>query len=304
MPKQIAATKIAIRKATTFGSLSTTVSLPLRLIQHRLPSTPSLLGDQHITCQDCGASAHPQQPLQIGTQAFVTVVQPSAEPFIHIRATAPNPPHPHSRPSLQISLPDSHQRITPSSQRDLAHYRCRTCNVRGHSERWSKCPSKLAAAANPTEPRGPTFSPRQESLSQITPETPRGLDPPGPPSALSDTNSLPVPLAGTGQCQALPISGECSLPSVLPMPGPELVPVPDPEPDPDPPMGDPPNLTTVIIAQCEPPTPDVFSSTLFHLPRTTLWQAWTLPLFWLTRNCPARMQTLILLPRQLSQQPK
>ncbi|XP_066970186.1 uncharacterized protein [Macrobrachium rosenbergii] len=95
------------------------------------------------------------------------------------------------------------------------------------------------------------------------PGTPRGLDPPGPPSALPVTNSLPVPLASTGQCHALPILAGGSPPSVLPVPGPELVPVPDPEHDSDPPTGDPPNLTTVIITQCEPPTPDVsFSHTL------------------------------------------
>ncbi|XP_066965688.1 protein PRRC1-like [Macrobrachium rosenbergii] len=83
---------------------------------------------------------------------------------------------------------------------------------------------------------------------------------PGPPSALYDITSLPVPLASTGQCQAPPISGGSSMPILLPMPGPELVPVPDPEPHPDPPTGDPPNLTTMIIAQCEPLTPDVSSS--------------------------------------------
>ncbi|XP_066958965.1 nematocyst expressed protein 3-like [Macrobrachium rosenbergii] len=88
----------------------------------------------------------------------------------------------------------------------------------------------------------------------------KGLAPPGPPSALSDTHSLPVPLVSTGQCQAPPISAGSSLPSILPVPGPELLPVPDPEPNPDPPMGDPPNLTTMIIAQCKPPTPDVSSS--------------------------------------------
>ncbi|XP_066969194.1 uncharacterized protein [Macrobrachium rosenbergii] len=86
--------------------------------------------------------------------------------------------------------------------------------------------------------------------------TPMGLAPPGPPSALPEINSLPVPLVSSGQCQAPPISAGSFLPSILPMPGPELVPVPDPEPDLDPPMGDPPNLTTMIIAQCEPPTPD------------------------------------------------
>ncbi|XP_066944578.1 nematocyst expressed protein 3-like [Macrobrachium rosenbergii] len=92
------------------------------------------------------------------------------------------------------------------------------------------------------------------------PGTPRGLDLPGPPSALSDINSLPAALASTGQCQAPPSLSGCSLPSVLPEPGPELVPVPDPERDSDPPTRDPPDLTTVIIPQCEPPTPDVSSS--------------------------------------------
>ncbi|XP_066988203.1 protein enabled homolog [Macrobrachium rosenbergii] len=206
---------------------------------------------------------NPRQPTNNHLDtAFVTVtaVQPSAKPSIRIRGTAPNPPRPHSRPSPQISRPDGHQRITPSSQGDLAHYRCRTCNVRGHSERWSKCPSRLGAAANSTEPRGPALSSRQESLSHTMPGTPRVLDPLGPPSALSDTNSLPVPLASTSQCQAPPILAGCSLLSVLSVPGPELVPVPDPEHDSDPPTGDPPNLTTIIIAQCEPPTPDVSSS--------------------------------------------
>ncbi|XP_066964330.1 formin-1-like [Macrobrachium rosenbergii] len=110
-----------------------------------------------------------------------------------------------------------------------------------------------------TEPRGPALSSRQESLSQITPWTPRGLATPGSPSALADTHSLPVPLVSTGQCQAPPVSAGSSLPNVPPVPGPELVPMPDPEPNPDPPTGDPPNLTTMIIAQCEPPTPDELS---------------------------------------------
>ncbi|XP_066941082.1 uncharacterized protein [Macrobrachium rosenbergii] len=163
-------------------------------------------------------------------------------------------------PSPQISRPDSHQKTTPSSSRNLANYRCRTCSIRGHSEKWSKCPSKLATAAISKEPRGLALPSKQESLSQLRPGIPRGLAPPGPPSALSDTHSLPVPLASTGQCQAPPISAGSSMPILLPVPGPELVPVPDPEPDPDPSTGDPPNLTTMIIAQCEPLTPDVSSS--------------------------------------------
>ncbi|XP_066963704.1 uncharacterized protein [Macrobrachium rosenbergii] len=192
--------------------------------------------------------------------ASVTTVPPLTQSSVSPKANRTHQHRTQSRPSPQISRPDGHQRITPSSRRDRTHYRCRTCNIRGHSKRWSKCPSRLAAAANSTEPRGPALSPRQESLSQITPGTPRGLDPPGPPSALSETNSLPVPLESTGQCQAPPILGGCSLPSVLPVPGPELVPVPDPERDSDPPTGDPPHLTTIIIAQWEPPTPDISSS--------------------------------------------
>ncbi|XP_066969246.1 uncharacterized protein [Macrobrachium rosenbergii] len=101
---------------------------------------------------------------------------------------------------------------------------------------------------------------RQECLSPITPGTPRGFAPRGLSSALSESNSLPVPLASTGQCQAPPISAGISITTLIPMPGPELVPVKDPEPDTDPPMGDPPNLTDVVIAYCEPPTPDVSSS--------------------------------------------
>ncbi|XP_066969207.1 uncharacterized protein [Macrobrachium rosenbergii] len=111
----------------------------------------------------------------------------------------------------------------------------------------------------PPEQRGPALSLRQELLSQLTPGTPEVLIP-GSPSAFSDTNSLPEPLASTGQCQAPPNLAGCTPPSVLPMPGPELVPVLDPEHDSDPPMGDPPNLTTAIIAQCKPPNPDVSSS--------------------------------------------
>ncbi|XP_066963210.1 nematocyst expressed protein 3-like [Macrobrachium rosenbergii] len=157
-------------------------------------------------------------------------------------------------------MTDGYPRITPSFQRDRTNYRCRPCNVRGHSERWAKCPSRLAAAANSTKLRDPVLPLRQDSLSNLMPGTPRGLDPPGPPSALSDITSLPVPFASTGQCLALSTLAGCSLPSALPEPGPESVPVPGPEHDLDPPTGDPPNLTTVLNAQCDSPTPDVASS--------------------------------------------
>lgn len=86
--------------------------------------------------------------------ASVTTVPPSAKSSIRPRATLRNPPQTHSRPSPQISQPDGHQKAPPSSCRNITNYRCRACNIRGHFERWSKCPSKLAAAAISTDLRG------------------------------------------------------------------------------------------------------------------------------------------------------
>ncbi|XP_066963445.1 mucin-16-like [Macrobrachium rosenbergii] len=192
--------------------------------------------------------------------ASVTAVPPSAKPSICPREILHNPHLNHSRPSPQISQPDDHQKTPPSSRRDIANYRCRTCNIRGSSERWSKCPGKLAAAAISTEPRGPALSSRQKLLSQITPGTLRALASPGSPSTLSDINSLPVPLASTRQCQAPPILAGSSMSTLLSVPGPELVPVPDPKPDLDPPTRDPPNFTTMITTQCEPLTSVISSS--------------------------------------------
>ncbi|XP_066947123.1 protein enabled homolog [Macrobrachium rosenbergii] len=174
--------------------------------------TPTLL-------PDCFRASTSSTTPDLGT-ALVTAVPLSADT---------NPPHSPARPSPWVLRPDGQPRITPSFKRERTNYRCRPCNVRGHSERWAKCPR------------------------------PKGSRSPGPPSALSDT-PLPVALAITGQCLAPSILAGCSLPSALPKPGPESVPVPGPDPDLDPPPGDPPNLTTVIIAQCEPPTPDGSSS--------------------------------------------
>ncbi|XP_066963247.1 uncharacterized protein [Macrobrachium rosenbergii] len=204
----------------------------------------------------------PPQPLCCLTTsaASVTAVPPSAKPSIRPRATLSKPHPTTTRPNPRNTPLDSPHKTPPPPRRDPTKYRYRICNLRGHSERWSKCPSKLAAAATiSTDPRGPALSSKQESLPQITPGTPRGLAPPDPPSALSDTNSLPVPLASIGQCQASPISAGSSVSTLLPVPGLELVPAPDPETDPDPPTGDPPNLTAMIISQCEPLTTDVSS---------------------------------------------
>ncbi|XP_066956274.1 uncharacterized protein [Macrobrachium rosenbergii] len=100
----------------------------------------------------------------------------------------------------------------------------------------------------------------EEDTDVTTPHPPPGQSSPQPAPPSFESNSLPVPLASTGQCQALPISARISIPTSIPVPGPKLVPVLDPEPDTDPPTGDPPNLTDVVIAHCEPPTPDVSSS--------------------------------------------
>ncbi|XP_066962229.1 uncharacterized protein [Macrobrachium rosenbergii] len=101
---------------------------------------------------------------------------------------------------------------------------------------------------------------RQESLSHPTSGTPRGFAPLGPSSPTPDSNSLPVPLQSPEQCQASSVSDVAPLLTLTTVPGPELVPLPDPNHVTDPPMGDPPNLTELIIANCEPPSPAISSS--------------------------------------------
>ncbi|XP_066963655.1 uncharacterized protein [Macrobrachium rosenbergii] len=119
------------------------------------------------------------------------------------------------------------------------------------SDRDTSSVTAVPPSAKPSIRPRATLSNPHRTHSRPSPDT-GGLAPPGPPSALPNTNSLPVPLKSPGQCQAPPISAGSSMPTLLPLPGPELVPVPDPEPDSDPPMEDPPNLTTLPPAGDDP----------------------------------------------------
>ncbi|XP_066941422.1 uncharacterized protein [Macrobrachium rosenbergii] len=253
-------------------------------------STPS---SQHTTagkstyhrgpCRDCGASGYSSAEYPACPKH---VVKPRHMNMISATASLAEPSE-RTHPERSLTIPTVELRvITPWSNKAhrlgvikrIRHgvefllgrnilwgcptptpHCCLTASTSTSSATSSDRDTAFVTAVPPSAERNPPHSPARPSL-QITPGTPRGLDLPGPPSALSDTNLLPVPLASTGQCQAPPILAGCSLPSVLPEPGPELVPVPDHEHDSDPPTRDPPNLTTVITAQCEPPTPDVSSS--------------------------------------------
>ncbi|XP_066950698.1 uncharacterized protein [Macrobrachium rosenbergii] len=128
--------------------------------------------------------------------------------------------------------------------------------------KWSGCPSKQNAAdtMNRNIPRGSALHLRQESLSHSTSGTPRVFAPPSPSSGMPDSQSLPVPLESPEQCQALSISDVEPPIALTSVPGPDSVPMPAPNCVMDPPTGDPPNLTELIIANCEPPAPADSSS--------------------------------------------
>ncbi|XP_066964326.1 uncharacterized protein [Macrobrachium rosenbergii] len=200
--------------------------------------------------------------------ATVTGVPLSAQPSVHQGVHWKGHSPTNSRPSPQSSQKDAHQKSPPSPRREIRNHQylvislCKTSNVTGHSANWARCPSKQTTmdSTSRTTPRGSALHPRQESLSPTTSGTPRGFATPGPSSATPDSNLLPAPLESTEQCQALSISDRAPLLTLIPVPGPELVPVPDPNNDMDSPMGNPPNLTNLIITNCEPPCPDVCSS--------------------------------------------
>ncbi|XP_066969197.1 uncharacterized protein [Macrobrachium rosenbergii] len=180
-----------------------------------------------VTVDEKTREATPNPPER--DTATVTGVPPSAQPSIHQGVPWKEHSPTHSRPSPQSARKDGHQKSPPSPRRAITRYRCRTYNMRGHSENWARYTEGFCT-------------------------------PWGPSSATPDSNPLPVPLGSAGQCQAPPISDGTPILTLIPVPGPELVPVLDLIHDPDPPTGDPPNLTELVIANCEPPTPDVSSS--------------------------------------------
>ncbi|XP_066967365.1 uncharacterized protein [Macrobrachium rosenbergii] len=87
-----------------------------------------------------------------------------------------------------------------------------------------------------------------------------GFAPPGPSSGMNDSNSLQVPLESSEQCHSPSISDVAPPLTLTSVPGSGLVPVPDPNHVTARLTGDPPNLTGLIIANCEPPTPGDSSS--------------------------------------------
>ncbi|XP_066956250.1 uncharacterized protein [Macrobrachium rosenbergii] len=191
-----------------------------------------------------------------------TGMPPSALPSTHqdVRRKEHSPCN--SRPRPRSSQKDSHPKLPCSPRREIARYCCKACNVTGHSANWARCPSKqnVADTTPRTIPRGSALYLRQESLSPITSGTPRGFAPPGPSSAMPDSNSLTVLFESTEQCQTSSVSDVAPLLTLISVPGPKLVPVLDPNHVTDPPTGGPPNLTELIITNCEPVTPDISSS--------------------------------------------
>ncbi|XP_066943482.1 uncharacterized protein [Macrobrachium rosenbergii] len=120
----------------------------------------------------------------------------------------------------------------------------------------------------------------------------QGFCTPSPSSATPDSNSLPVPLESTEQYQAPNISDVAPPLPLTSVPGPKLVPVPDQNHVTDPPTGDPPKLTELVIANCEPPTPDVSSSQSFSSAENETLANFNVTPSPVDQNCPAETQTL------------
>ncbi|XP_064112425.1 uncharacterized protein LOC135219523 [Macrobrachium nipponense] len=149
----------------------------------------------------------------------------------------PNPTTNHSK-AKSHPRPTSSRKYGHQQSSLLPQFRCKTCNVIGHSTNWLRCPSKLPAADTVHVPQGLAFYERQEPLSPITKGPLRGIAPPVPVTGPVDLNTLPVSLGSTEQCQA-PSSLDVETPQTLTFaPGPELALAPNLIKDP--PTGDPP----------------------------------------------------------------
>ncbi|XP_064084380.1 uncharacterized protein LOC135200056 [Macrobrachium nipponense] len=210
----------------------------------------------------------------------------------------PNPTTNHSKARSHRNSTSSrkyvHQQSPPLPRREIDHsqFRCKTCNVIGHSTNWPRCPSKLPAADTVHFPQGLAFNKRQEPLSPISKGTLRGIAPPVPVTGPVDLNSLPVPLGSTEQCQAPSSLDVEPPPNLTSAPGPELAPAPNLIKDP--PTGDPPTgmeLTTAhgqslvpsssslpLSPEDEPPADLTFVPPLENQELPDQESAWSFPL--------------------------